>query len=95
MKKIAITIYTDIICPWCLIGQTRLDHVLSNYFSDLDVEIEHQPVILVPDCPPSGLKIADLLLARGMDPVAVQSRTEKEAQAVGLTSKVRSCEATI
>jgi predicted DsbA family dithiol-disulfide isomerase len=79
-----IDLYSDIVCPWCLIGQRRLDQVLGKRFPDLDVDIEHHPFMLMPDCPPEGLRMADLMKSRGMDPVAIRARPEAEARAVGL-----------
>jgi len=79
-----IDLYTDIVCPWCLIGQHRLDSILSTRFRDLRVDIEHHPVILIPDCPPHGIKIADLMSSRGIDQTAMRIRTEGEARKTGI-----------
>ena len=84
MTTLKIDLYSDIVCPWCLIGQRRLDQVLAKHFPDLDVDIEHHPFMLMPDCPPEGWKTADLLKARGMDPTAMHVRPEAEAREVGL-----------
>jgi predicted DsbA family dithiol-disulfide isomerase len=85
MTTLKIDLYSDIVCPWCLIGQRRLDQVLDKHFPDLEVDIEHHPFMLMPDCPPQGWKTADLLKARGMDPTAMRARPEAEAREVGLT----------
>ena len=87
MSALKIEVYTDVVCPWCLIGCHRLDNVLARDFSGIDVDIEHHPVMLIPDCPPDGLKIADLLIARygRYDPVAMRARPEAEARAAGIT----------
>ena len=84
MTALKIDLYTDIVCPWCLIGQTRFDSVLSKHFADLAVDIEHHPFQLMPDCPPEGMNIAEVMSARGIDPVAMRVRPEAEARAVGL-----------
>lgn len=83
MKPLKIDLYTDIVCPWCFIGLHRLDKVLAERFPDLAVDIEHHPVILMPDCPPEGLKIDDLLRGR---PGAADRlpRLKAEADASGL-----------
>ena len=84
MSVIKIDLYTDIACPWCLIGHHRLDDVIAKNFSDLAIDIEHHPVILIPDCPPEGVNIAELMQARGVDPIAMRTRPEAEARTAGL-----------
>lgn len=32
-----IDLYTEITCPWCIIGHHRLDKVLAGRFPELDV----------------------------------------------------------
>ncbi len=83
---ITIDLYSDIICPWCIIGTHRLDKVLAERFSALTVEIRHHPVLLMPDCPPEGLKIVDLMRARHgiTDPSKAWVRPHAEAHASGL-----------
>ncbi len=81
-----IDLYTDIVCPWCIIGHHRLDKVLAERFPDLSVDIRQHPVLLLPDAPPQGLYVADLLRARyGVTDVrAAFARPEAEARASGL-----------
>lgn len=81
-----IDLYTDISCPWCILGQHRLDKVLGEQFPDLDVSIQHHPALLQPDAPADGLNIADLLRSRyGItDPKTAFARPEAEARASGL-----------
>ncbi|MFP3556897.1 hypothetical protein SB861_40220 [Paraburkholderia sp. SIMBA_049] len=43
--------------PWCIVGQNRLDKVLSEHFAGLVVDIHHHPVLLMPDPPADGLYI--------------------------------------
>lgn len=85
MPDLKIDLYTEISCPWCLIGQRRLDNVLAQ-FPALDVDIEHHPVILLQDCPPEGLNIHELMRQRyGItDPATAWARPHAEARASGL-----------
>ncbi|WP_251031338.1 DsbA family protein [Paraburkholderia strydomiana] len=73
-------------CPWCIVGQHRLDKVLAERFPELVVEIHHHPVLLLPDAPADGLYIPDLLRIRyGItDPKVASARPEAEARASGL-----------
>lgn len=81
-----IDLYTEITCPWCLVGHHRLDKVLAERFPELAVSIRHHPVLLLPEAPAAGLYIPDLLRSRyGItDPRAAFSRVEGEARASGL-----------
>ncbi|MDJ0034140.1 DsbA family oxidoreductase [Pantoea ananatis] len=81
-----IDLYTDIICPWCIVGQYRLDKVLKERFPGLQADIHHHPVLLMPGIPAEGILIADLLLERyGVhNPEAAFSRVEREARLSGL-----------
>lgn len=82
-----IDLYTDISCPWCIIGQHRLDKVLAERFSDLVVDIHHHPVLLMPDVSVDGEYIPNLLRRRyGVaDTTAIFARPEAEARASGLS----------
>lgn len=86
-----IDLYTDIVCPWCIIGQHRLDKVLQERFPDLDVDVEHHPFELHPSAPPEGFKLEDYFRMRGID-VAQMSKAfagpEGEARASGLDLKL-------
>jgi predicted DsbA family dithiol-disulfide isomerase len=81
-----IDLYTEITCPWCLVGQYRLNKVLIECFRDLVVDVRHHPVLLLPDAPAAGLYIPDLLRLRyGVsDPKAAFARPEAAARASGL-----------
>lgn len=86
MSVLKIDLYSEITCPWCIIGQHRLDKTLAQHFPDLEVDIEHHPVILMRDCPPGGLRISDLLASRyGVTDTAVAwARPHAEARLSGL-----------
>lgn len=81
-----IDLYTEITCPWCIVGHHRLDKVLAERFPDLEVDIRQHPVLLLPDAPAEDLYIPDLLRSRyGItDPKAAFARPEVEARTSGL-----------
>ncbi|WP_433695426.1 DsbA family oxidoreductase [Paraburkholderia phenoliruptrix] len=80
-----IDLYTEITCPWCIVGHHRLDKVLAERFPDLVVDIRHHPVLLLPDAPAGGLYIPDLLRSHYgiIDPKVAFARPEGEARASG------------
>ena len=83
---LTIDLYTEITCPWCIIGHHRLDKVLTDRFPGLKVDIRQHPVLLLPDAPETGLYIPDLLRSRyGVTDVkAAFARPEAEARVSGL-----------
>ncbi len=86
-----IDLYTEITCPWCIVGHHRLDKVLAERFPNLVVDIRQHPVLLLPDAPPGGLYIPDLLRSRyGItDPKVAFARPEGEARASGFDLNLR------
>jgi predicted DsbA family dithiol-disulfide isomerase len=80
-----IDLYSDPICPWCIIGVHRLDKVLRERFPGLDVDIEHLPFELHPGAPPEGFRIDEYFRRKGIaDPAIAFARAEAEARASGL-----------
>jgi predicted DsbA family dithiol-disulfide isomerase len=64
-----------------------LDKVLRERFADLDADVEHHPVLLVPDCPKEGIKIADFVKTRyGIsNPESMFAQAEEAAKQSGLS----------
>jgi predicted DsbA family dithiol-disulfide isomerase len=50
-----IAIFSDVICPWCLIGKRRLERALGEAGLAGAVAIEWLPFELNPDMPPEGM----------------------------------------
>ncbi len=59
-----IEVYSDISCPWCYIGQVRLERALSALASPESVEVIHRPFQLDPDAPSTGVPIEQYLEGR-------------------------------
>ena len=49
-----ISIFSDVICPWCYVGKRRLERALGEARSG-EVAIEWLPFELNPDMPPEGM----------------------------------------
>jgi predicted DsbA family dithiol-disulfide isomerase len=50
---ISIDVVSDVVCPWCFIGQKRLDIALAA-LPDIDVTVHWRPYQLDPTIPPEG-----------------------------------------
>jgi predicted DsbA family dithiol-disulfide isomerase len=64
MRPLTIEIYSDITCPWCLIGNRRLDDVLATLDIAADPILVHRPFLLNPDVLPEGINLAEHLGAK-------------------------------
>jgi len=53
-NKIKIDIVSDVVCPWCLIGYSRLELAISEMKIKDKVEIEWHPFELNPEMPSEG-----------------------------------------
>ncbi|BCH32846.1 DSBA oxidoreductase [Mesorhizobium sp. L-8-10] len=52
-QSITVDVVSDVVCPWCFIGQKRLDKAAAA-LSDIDVDIRWRPYQLDPTIPPEG-----------------------------------------
>ncbi|ESW61089.1 MAG: polyketide biosynthesis protein [Rhodobacter sp. CACIA14H1] len=60
---IRLDIFSDPVCPWCLIGKTNLDRALESR-PDHPFRIEWHPFQLNPDMPQGGVGHVDYLAAK-------------------------------
>lgn len=78
---IRLDIFSDPVCPWCLIGKANLDRALESR-PDHPFQIEWHPFQLHPDLPPEGADRATFLEARfGSKEKAVQILAQVQAAA--------------
>lgn len=54
MKKLAVDIWSDIMCPWCAIGWTQFAKAMKELEGEIEVEARFMPFELNPDLPPEG-----------------------------------------
>ncbi|MEO1017381.1 MAG: DsbA family oxidoreductase [Pseudomonadota bacterium] len=52
---INVTVTSDFICPWCLIGERRLFRAIEGLPAEVDVEVQWRPFELNPDMPKAGM----------------------------------------
>ncbi len=83
---IKLDIFSDPVCPWCMIGKAHLDRALAAH-ADHPFEIEWHPFQLNPGMPPEGVDRAEYLAAKfgGQDgAVSVYARVVEAAAAAGI-----------
>jgi predicted DsbA family dithiol-disulfide isomerase len=60
---LTVDVVSDVVCPWCFIGQKRLDKAVAAV-PDVDVEIRWRPFQLDPTIPPEGTDRQEYMLAK-------------------------------
>lgn len=84
-KQLKIDVFTDVVCPWCLVGSARLDQALAALPDDVDVIIENHPFYLDPNVPPEGVDVGQMLKEKyGKEPREMWERVEGEARKAGI-----------
>lgn len=53
-QPLTIDIYSDVMCPWCLIGYGQLTKALAELEGEIAAEIRWRPFELNPQMPPEG-----------------------------------------
>src|SRR4051812_43961556 len=85
MHTLKIDVFTDIVCPWCLVGSVRLDKAIAALPADVVVDVENHPFYLHPHTPPEGYDVGEMLRAKyGHEPKAIWARAEEEARKSGI-----------
>lgn len=84
-RLLKIDVFTDVVCPWCLVGSARLDQALARLPEDVEVLVENHPFYLDPTVPPEGVDVGEMLKAKyGRDPREMWARVEGEAKKAGI-----------
>lgn len=84
-RTLKVDLFTDIVCPWCLVGSARLDQAIARLPADVSVDVENHPFYLDPNTPPEGVDVGEMLRAKyGRDPEELWARVEEQAAAAGI-----------
>ncbi|WGF90036.1 DsbA family oxidoreductase [Marinivivus vitaminiproducens] len=84
---VTIDVFSDVVCPWCLIGKRRLERALAALDGEVRAELRFLPFELNPDLPKEGMARADYLAAKFGGPdraEAVYERVVSAAASDGL-----------
>ncbi|PKB25933.1 putative DsbA family dithiol-disulfide isomerase [Novosphingobium kunmingense] len=52
--RLTIDIYSDVMCPWCIIGYSQLQRALGGMADEVEAEVRWLPFELNPDMPAEG-----------------------------------------
>ncbi|PBB30693.1 DsbA family protein [Mesorhizobium sp. M1A.F.Ca.IN.020.06.1.1] len=62
-NSITIDVVSDVVCPWCFIGQKRLDRAIAAA-ADIDVHVRWRPFQLDPTIPQGGMGRREYMLGK-------------------------------
>lgn len=62
-NSITVDVVSDAVCPWCFIGQERLDKAIAAA-GDIEVHVRWRPFQLDPTIPPDGKDRREYMLAK-------------------------------
>lgn len=79
-ERIAIDIWSDVMCPWCVIGYKQLETALTDLHGEVEAEIRWLPFELNPDMPPNG-EDSQAHIARKYGRTPDQAQASREAMA--------------
>jgi predicted DsbA family dithiol-disulfide isomerase len=78
-----IEVYSDVVCPWCFIGNARLATVLAE--RQEEATIVYRPFFLDPTTPEGGIETAKMLRQKyGRDPLPMFKNVEMAAAEAGV-----------
>ncbi|PBC09531.1 DsbA family protein [Mesorhizobium sp. WSM3859] len=61
-NSITVDVVSDVVCPWCFIGQKRLDKAIAT--ANVDVHVRWRPFQLDPTIPPGGMDRRQYMLSK-------------------------------
>lgn len=61
MRTLKIDIVSDVVCPWCYIGESRLAKAIAQLPETIKAEIEFHPFELNPNAPEDGVNLHEHL----------------------------------
>lgn len=83
--SLAIDLFSDVVCPWCFIGATRLEQALAELSGEVEAEVCYHPFFLDPSVPKEGISVPEKLRKKyGVDPKQLWARAEGAARESGL-----------
>lgn len=79
--RLAIDIWSDVMCPWCIIGYRQLEKALAGLAGEIEAEIRWRPFELNRDMPPEGEDMAQHMRRKyGVDPSEMAGPGERMTQ---------------
>lgn len=89
-QKIKIDIVSDINCPWCYLGEARLEKVLNQTQSKYDFDIQFKPFELNPFAPAEGENKKDYFIRNyGQEGLSRLNESSRHLEESGLVEGIK------
>ena len=88
MADLRIDIISDVVCPWCYLGYSRLKQAIEQLGDDYRIDIRWQPFELHPDMPQTGADRETYLGERFGSPEKLNEATHA-IQQVGIEAGIQ------
>ncbi len=80
--RVVVEVFSDVVCPWCLIGRTRLERTVAAFSAEPgapEVEVVYRSFLLEPDAPRDrDVSVVEHLVERmGVGPDVVARMVER------------------
>jgi predicted DsbA family dithiol-disulfide isomerase len=62
--RLALDIWSDVMCPWCVIGYKQLEQALAGLTGEIEAEVRWRPFELNPDIAAEGEDLASHMLRK-------------------------------
>jgi predicted DsbA family dithiol-disulfide isomerase len=73
-----VEVWADVICPWCGLGDHRLEAALERFPHRDEVQVIHHSFQLDPSAPPgSSAPVRDMLQTKGLDDGQIDAMTRR------------------
>lgn len=81
-----VEIYSDVVCPWCYVGERRFGRALAAFAGADEVEVVFRPYQLDPDAPATAVPLSEYLERRfGHRADGLQAHVGAAAEAEGIS----------
>jgi predicted DsbA family dithiol-disulfide isomerase len=87
-QHLTIDIWSDVMCPWCLIGYGQLTKALQELEGEIEAEIRWRPFELNPDMPPEGEEQEEHLRRKYGRPAEEGARLRGQMKAIAESAGV-------
>lgn len=84
MADLLIEVYSDLNCPWCFIGSSRMETVIDSLERPERVDYVHRPFVVDPSIPEEGINVFEIMQRRYGGPPPALAYAEAEARASGV-----------
>lgn len=79
--RVTIDVFSDVMCPWCIIGYSQLQKALFQLEGEIAAEVRWRPFELNPDMPSEGEGQAEHITRKyGRDPAEIEANRDRMIQ---------------